>query len=129
MHAARILGIPLAVILGAFAVFLFAGPTAAAGNRCGDASWYGPSGQLTASGEAFSPGALTAAHPTADFGTTYLVVRQDKAASVAVRINDRGPFRRGRIIDLSPAAARQIGLKGLAKVCIIEMPRSRLRRS
>lgn len=130
MNIARFLGITLTAALAMFACSLTAGPAAAAGDtRCGDASWYGPSGKLTASGEVFQPGALTAAHRTAPFGTKFIVLREDRTASVVVHINDRGPFTRGRIIDLSPAAAKRIGLQGVSKVCIVEMPRSRLRRS
>jgi rare lipoprotein A len=82
------------------------------------ASWYGPGfhGRKTASGERFNTGALTAAHKTLPFGTRVRVVNVHTGRSVVVRINDRGPFIRGRVIDLSKAAARAIGMDGLARV-------------
>lgn len=73
----------------------------------------------TASGEHMNPGAMTAAHRTLPFGTVVTVVNNRNGRSVAVRINDRGPFVRGRVIDLSPAAARVIGVNGLAPVSLI----------
>jgi rare lipoprotein A len=63
-------------------------------------------------------GALTAAHPTLPFGSKVRVTNQHTGRSVVVRINDRGPFVRGRIIDLSPAAARAIGVGGVAHVSL-----------
>ena len=82
------------------------------------ASWYGPGfhGRKTASGERFNTGALTAAHKTLPFGTRVRVVNVHTGRSVVVRINDRGPFIRGRVIDLSKAAARAIGMDGVARV-------------
>jgi rare lipoprotein A len=77
------------------------------------------SDRQTASGEAMDPGALTAAHRTLPFGTEVTVVNRDNGRSVVVRINDRGPFVRGRVIDLSPAAARALGVDGLAPVSLI----------
>lgn len=78
----------------------------------GTASWYGPkfAGRPTASGERFDPGGYTAAHRTLPFGTKVRVSRGDR--SVVVRINDRGPFAKGRVIDVSQAAARDLGLIG-----------------
>jgi peptidoglycan lytic transglycosylase len=73
----------------------------------------------TASGEAMNPGALTAAHRTLPFGTEVTVINRDNGRSVVVRINDRGPFVRGRVIDLSPAAARALGVDGLAPVSLV----------
>jgi rare lipoprotein A len=80
----------------------------------GVASWYGPKfhGRLTANGERYDMHALTAAHRTLPFGTVVEVVNVGNGRRVAVRINDRGPFAHGRIIDLSYAAAREIGLVG-----------------
>jgi rare lipoprotein A len=86
------------------------------GGQSGVASVY--SGGGTASGERMNPGALTAAHPSLPFGTKVSVTNQDTGRSVLVRINDRGPFVRGRIIDLSPAAARAIGVDGIAHVSL-----------
>jgi peptidoglycan lytic transglycosylase len=73
----------------------------------------------TASGEAMDPGALTAAHRTLPFGTEVTVINHDNGRSIVVRINDRGPFVRGRVIDLSPAAARALGVDGLAPVSLV----------
>lgn len=67
-------------------------------------------GRRTASGERCDPGSLTAAHRTLPFGTRVRVTNPDTGKSVIVRINDRGPFARGRVIDLSHAAANEIGL-------------------
>ncbi len=80
----------------------------------GIASWYGPGfhGRRTANGERFNQNALTAAHKTLPFGTKVKVTNLRNGQSVVVRINDRGPFTRGRVIDLSSAAARVIGIKG-----------------
>lgn len=80
----------------------------------GWASWYGPGfhGNLSASGERYNQNALTAAHRTLPFGTRVRVTNLNTGVSVIVRINDRGPFVRGRIIDLSAAAARMLGMMG-----------------
>ncbi|MEX2540512.1 MAG: septal ring lytic transglycosylase RlpA family protein [Trueperaceae bacterium] len=82
--------------------------------REGVASWYGPgfAGRLTASGEVFDPGQLTAAHRTLPFNTHLRVTNVANGRSVVVRINDRGPFKGARIIDLSRAAADRIGMIG-----------------
>ena len=84
----------------------------------GVASVYADSlaGRLTASGEPYQPLALTAAHRSLPLGTRVQVVSLSNGRSVWVRINDRGPFVRGRIIDLSRAAAARIGLAGLMRV-------------
>ena len=89
----------------------------------GTASWYGyESGPRyrhkpkTASGEIFSPYKLTAAHKTLPFGTKVLVTNIDNKKSVLVTINDRGPYVRGRVVDLSKSAAMKIGIKGTQKV-------------
>jgi rare lipoprotein A (peptidoglycan hydrolase) len=78
----------------------------------GKASWYGPgfAGRKTANGERFNPNQLTAAHKKLPFNTTLRVTNLDNGKSVIVRINDRGPFVGSRIIDLSKAAAKKIGL-------------------
>ena len=80
----------------------------------GIASWYGLPfhGRKTANGERFDMNALTAAHPSLPFGTLVKVRSLVNGREVIVRINDRGPYARGRIIDLSHAAARAIGLVG-----------------
>ncbi|NPA44773.1 MAG: septal ring lytic transglycosylase RlpA family protein [Chlorobi bacterium] len=89
----------------------------------GEASWYGPgfNGKLTASGEIFNMNKLTAAHKKLPFGTKVKVVNIQNGKSVIVKINDRGPFVKGRIIDLSKKAAQQIDLikPGHAPVKII----------
>lgn len=87
---------------------------------CGGASWYSLPHNRTANGERMNPHAMTAAHKTLKFGTRVTVTNMKNGKSVVVRINDRGPFVRGRIIDLSKAPARHIGMisSGHAKVCI-----------
>jgi rare lipoprotein A (peptidoglycan hydrolase) len=101
--------------------------------QVGTASWYGPGfqGQETASGETFDQHALTAAHRTLPLGTEAKVTNLETGQSVTVTINDRGPYVQGRQLDLSQAAAKQIGLtkkKGVVKVKIeTKRPRSRRR--
>lgn len=96
-------------------------------SQTGLASWYGPGfhGRRTASGEVYDMEAMTAAHPWLPFGTVVRVEEPRSGRAVAVRINDRGPFKRGRIIDLSRAAAREIGLLGPGtaevRVTVVEM--------
>jgi rare lipoprotein A len=85
--------------------------------QVGSASWYALTSQ-TASGEMMDPSAMTAAHPSLPFGTKVLVENLTNGQSVEVRINDRGPFVGGRIIDVSKAAASSLGMidAGVAKV-------------
>jgi len=78
----------------------------------------GYSGGRSASGERVSSGALTAAHRSLPFGTMVRVTNTRNNRSVVVRINDRGPFVRGRVIDLTPAGARAIGMSGIAPVSL-----------
>ncbi|MGU3493622.1 septal ring lytic transglycosylase RlpA family protein [Xanthobacteraceae bacterium A53D] len=94
-------------------------PAAFAGEQTGIASYYWQ-GQSTASGERFNPGALTAAHRSLPFGTKVRVTNLKNGRTVVVRINDRGPFIRGRIIDVSKAAAGHLGFQsaGLTKVAV-----------
>ena len=82
------------------------------------ASYYGKelAGRRTASGERFNPSAMTAAHRTLRFGTRVRVTNSRNGRSVVVRINDRGPFVKGRSIDLSSGAARAIGMGSSAQV-------------
>jgi rare lipoprotein A len=87
-------------------------------SESGIASVYAYSGELTANGETASPGSLTAAHRTLPFGTLVRVTNDLSGRSVVVRINDRGPFVAGRIIDLTPAGAQAIGSDGLAHVSL-----------
>ena len=86
--------------------------------QVGEASWYGPGfqGRKTANGERFNTHEMTAAHKTLPFNTFIKVTNLHNEATVVVRINDRGPFIRGRIIDLSKAAKEEIGMGGLAQV-------------
>lgn len=93
------------IITATLALALLSGPAVA---ESGIASVY--SGGRTANGERAHAGGFTAAHKHLRFGTRVLVTHQRTGRSVTVRINDRGPFVRGRVIDLTPAAARAIGL-------------------
>lgn len=90
--------------------------------QVGIASWYGKdfNKQKTASGEKFSPNLPTAAHRTLPIGTHVKVTNLKTGQSTTVRVNDRGPYKKGRVIDLSQSAAKEIGLahKGVAKVKI-----------
>lgn len=94
----------------------------------GIASWYGPGfdGKQTASGEHFDKDHFTAAHRSLPFGTVVRVKNLHNGRSVDVRINDRGPFVKGRIIDLSEAAAHQIDMKqrgiGEVEVRVLSLP-------
>lgn len=95
-------------------------PVAMAKAETGLASWYGGKfhGRMTSSGEVFDTNTLTAAHRTLPFGTIVRVTDLDNGKSVLVKINDRGPFVDGRIIDLSRAAAEELGMvdNGVAHV-------------
>ena len=92
------------------------------GSQVGIASYYGLTdgfhGRRTSSGERMDPWALTAAHRTYPFGTLLRVTNLANGRSVVVRVNDRGPFRRGRVIDVSRAAAKRLGFvsRGLTRV-------------
>lgn len=87
--------------------------------QAGIASIY--SGGRTANGEHASPHGLTAAHRSLPFGTRVRVINRRNGRSVVVRINDRGPFVRGRIIDLTPAGAHALGFSGLAPVDVVPL--------
>lgn len=89
-------------------------PTLGAPMERGIASWYGPkfNGRMTASGERYDMNALTAAHPSLPFGTRIGVRNTRTGREVIVRVNDRGPFSKSRIIDLSYAAAKEVGVVG-----------------
>jgi rare lipoprotein A len=96
-----------------------AGPLASTARaETGIASVYGYDGTKSASGERTNPRGMTAAHRTLPFGTMVTVTNKKNGRQVTVRINDRGPFIAGRIIDLTPAAASQLGFSGLAPVTI-----------
>ena len=110
------------VVVAALVAVLTSTTGAFAGDQCGGASWYGPGfhGKKAASGQRFDQNAMTAAHKSLPFGTKVRVVDQRSGKSVNVTINDRGPFHKGRIIDLSKAAATKLGIRnaGTGKVCI-----------
>jgi peptidoglycan lytic transglycosylase len=99
-----------------FGVFVFfvliALATSASGEDRVSASWYGDElrGKRTASGEKFNPHGLTAAHRTLPFGTCLVVGNPRNGKSVNVRVNDRGPFVKDRVLDLAAGAARAIGM-------------------
>ena len=86
--------------------------------QSGIASIYSYKGSPTASGERAHPAGLTAAHRSLPFGTKVRVTNRRNGHSVVVRINDRGPFIRGRVIDVTPAAANALGFSGLAPVAL-----------
>ena len=115
----------LAVVAGLLAIAGCAAqvPVAHLCVQYGVASWYRPSlaRTPTADGQRLGPGTLTAAHPFLPFGTTVRVTDLATGHSVTVRIDDRGPFVSGRIIDLSAAAARRLGMgpNGLARVRLL----------
>ena len=103
------------VVLSALVVSTIATPTIASA-QSGIASVYseGP----TATGERVVASGMTAAHRTLPFGTMVRVTNTSNGRSVVVRINDRGPFVKGRIIDLTPGAAHAIGIAGLGAVTV-----------
>jgi rare lipoprotein A len=94
--------------------------------QIGIASWYGGrhQGRLTASGEVFDENKLTAAHRTLPLVTRARVTNLENGRSIAVRVNDRGPYINGRVIDLSTRAAQELGMteQGLARVQIEVLP-------
>lgn len=93
--------------------------TPGAAGETGIASVYShESGSGTASGQKLNGGALTAAHRTLPFGSKVKVTNKRNGHTVVVTINDRGPFRRGRVIDVTPAAARALGFSGLMQVTL-----------
>jgi rare lipoprotein A len=97
------------------------GPTNAADRKpdeCGLASLYSSASEETASGEDTQAENFTAAHQSLPFGTLVRVDNQKNGRWAVVRITDRGPFVKGRIIDVSQVAARQLGISGLTQVCL-----------
>lgn len=125
-----------AACLTALALSLSAGfsPASAKGkslNGCGRASWYALTSR-TASGEMMDARQLTAAHRSLPFGTLLQVTNPHNGRTIIVRINDRGPFVGGRVLDLSKAAAKQLNFiqSGVTKVCMtteltVPLPRAR----
>lgn len=97
----------------------FVASTLPAAAQCGSASWYALTSK-TASGERMNPSAMTAAHRKLPFGTKLKVTNKRNGKSVVVRINDRGPFIKGRMLDLSKGAAGKLGFIGAGHtaVCI-----------
>ncbi|RLE39676.1 hypothetical protein DRJ12_00250 [Candidatus Acetothermia bacterium] len=116
MKEVLIYALAVASLLGAVFAYQFYGPY----YEVGIASWYGPGfdGRHTANGEIYDMNGISAAHKTLPFGTIVQVVDLETGKSVIVRINDRGPFIKGRIIDLSKGAAEKLGIidKGITKV-------------
>lgn len=102
-----------------FVLMYLALASIAEATECGVASYYSYTGRLTATGEPFNGSGMTAAHKTLPLGTWVRVTDQRSLRSIDVRINDRGPYIAGRIIDLSHEAMRALaGNAGLAKVCV-----------
>jgi rare lipoprotein A len=99
-------------------LLIVASHSAMAEKRPSLASVYSYSLGKTASGERFSPTKLTAAHRSLPFGTIVRVTNLQNRRIVLVRINDRGPFSKGRVIDLSPAAAQELHFSGLTPVSL-----------
>jgi peptidoglycan lytic transglycosylase len=111
-----------------FAFFSFLLPVAPAEadpvRTSGLASVYAYDAQKTAGGEIANSGKLTAAHRTLPFGTKVRVTNTRNRKAVVVRINDRGPFVKGRVIDVTPVAAKALGFSGLASVTLAVCTRS-----
>ena len=109
-------GLALIVLLGSGCATLGGSSEAQRSSRSeiGSASYYAHRfhGRRTASGERYDEGALTAAHRTLPFGTRVQVTNLENDRSVVVRINDRGPHRRGRVLDVSRRVARELGFLG-----------------
>lgn len=97
-----------------FIVCVALGGEAVSASRCGTgmASWYGKECSTTASGEIYDPSALTAAHRTLPFGTRLKITNLSTKCIAVVRINDRGPFQKNRVLDVSKAAAQQLKMIG-----------------
>jgi rare lipoprotein A len=108
------LGVGVAGATGCAAVRTPSPPPIVGGVQVGVASWYGPGfhGNRTANGEIYDQYELTAAHPSLPLGTRAMVTNLSNGRSVEIRINDRGPFVDGRVIDLSYAAARTLAMVG-----------------
>lgn len=114
--------IAIAFLIFAITAF-FLLPFGLAWAESGIASYYGPGfhGRKTASGQRFNMNAMTCAHRTAKFGSHLRVTNLKTGRSIVCLCNDRGPFVRGRVIDLSRAAARALGMGGLAHVSITRL--------
>jgi peptidoglycan lytic transglycosylase len=118
---ARAMIIAVAIVLAIVATMAGAAPAGAMEKRP-MAAVYSATGGMTSSGEAYSPVKLTAAHRTFPFGTLVRVTNLRNGRSVVVRINDRGPFNKTLIIDVSQAAAKVLHFSGLAPVRLDVLP-------
>ena len=111
-----------------FALFLSVATAASATliQQCGTASWYALTSP-TANGETADPEAMTAAHPSLPLGTRVRVENLDNGRWLNLRINDRGPYIRGRIIDVTRAAANRLGFKdkGITRLRVTALPSAR----
>lgn len=101
-----------------FAALVVPADAAVCRGESGIASWYSYTGHRTASGGPYSGQEMTAAHKTLPFGSRVRVTNLATGRSIVVTVDDRGPWVRGRIIDLSPRAKRALGMGGLAHVCV-----------
>lgn len=120
MKSGRVVRRPMAGCFGgalALAGLWALGAVGPAEAQTGRASWYA-SGRQTANGERFNPNGLTAAHRSLPFGARVRVTNTANGRSVVVRINDRGPFIGGRVIDLARGSARAIGMSGVSYVSL-----------
>jgi rare lipoprotein A len=118
----KIIAMP-ALVLAVSCVYSTAQARYSKSAQSGYATWYGPGfqGRRTASGERFNTNGYTAAHRYFPMGCRVLVTNHANGRSVVVRINDRGPYGGGRVIDLSLASARAIGMSGTARVTLARM--------
>ena len=115
----RVVAVSAVLTFGIFGTVAAHAKEARSHSLSGVASVYSTeSGRGTASGQRLNPGALTAAHRSLPFGTKVRVTNVRNGHSVVVTINDRGPFVRGRVIDVTPAAARALGFSGLTQVSL-----------
>ena|SRR5579871_3127420 len=111
--------LPAALLASLIAIFMIASAVQIARSEEGIASVYGAeSGKRRADGRPFHPGAIGCAHRTRKLGSIARVTNLQNGKSIACPINDRGPYVRGRILDLSVGAARALGVRGLARVHI-----------
>jgi rare lipoprotein A len=117
MSIRLILAINVLVVSSCFGSVALAAPTQGSCPRGSMNATQYSTGSGTASGQAFRPDGLTAAHKKLPFGTRVKVTNPRSGASTVVTINDRGPFTRGRDIDLSRGAARAIGLTSVGTIC------------
>lgn len=108
-----------ALVACAAGTLLLAVSTFEASAQCGRASWYALTSK-TASGERMNPSGMTAAHRNLPFGSKVRVINKKNGKAVVLRINDRGPFVKGRVIDVSKAAAQKLGFlrSGHTPICI-----------